>query len=285
MGGPGNALRLLRMDDGLARRAVEINWRNLALGHDVFEADGATFVRNVALPGIYDANFVFEIRVSEPGDIEQLLARAAREYLHAARLTFRVSPFTSPLFEARLALEGYEREEALVMLLDGPLRRATTRFDIRPIEDDAAWRAYTELKCLDWSEQAPRHNHDPADMTIPFGLAASSRLKCPPIRYVLAYDDGRAIGYCNGWEGHDGVGQVEDLFVHPAYRRRGIATALIHESVASARSRGAGPMVIVADPRDTPKQAYAALGWQPLAICRQYGKTLVGGPESTAQAG
>src|SRR6185295_7071164 len=160
---------------------------------------------------------------------------------------------------------------------EGPLRRATTRVDIHPIDDDEGWRGYTELRSLDWSEQAPRHNHDPADMTIPLGLASSSRLKCPPVHYMLAYDDRRAIGYCSAWEGHDGVGQVEDLFVHPAYRRRGVATALIHESVAIARRRGAGPIVIVADPADTAKRVYAALGWQPLAICRQYGKTLAGG--------
>jgi len=36
-------------------------------------------------------------------------------------------------------------------------------------------------------------------------------------------------------------------------------------------------VVIVADPTDTPKQAYAALGWQPLAICRQYGKKIIAG--------
>jgi hypothetical protein len=41
------------MDDRLVRRAVEVNWRHLPLGHDVFEADGATFVRKtrVALEG------------------------------------------------------------------------------------------------------------------------------------------------------------------------------------------------------------------------------------------
>ncbi len=260
------------MDERLLSRAVDVNFRNLALGHDVFEADGATFVRNLALPGIYDANFVFGIRVSRPDDIEQLLARTAREYAHATRLTFRLDPFTAPAFEACLALEGYERDEAHVMLLDGPLRRATRRVDIRPIQDETAWRAYAELKCMDWREQATRRNHDPEDKTTALGLASSNRLKCPPVRYVLAYEDGMAIGHCNAWEGPDGVGQVEDLFVHPSYRRSGIATALIHECVTLARRRGAGPVVIVADPADTPKQAYAALGWQPIAICRQYGK-------------
>jgi len=265
------------MDDRLARRGVEVNWRNLALGHDVFEAAGATFVRNFAFPGIYDANFVFGMCTSQPGDVEQLLARAAREYVHAARLTFRVDPFTPTVFEARLALEGYEHDEALVMVLDGPLRRATRRFDIRPIEDESAWHAYTELKCLDWREQALRRNLNPDDVTTARALASTNRLKCPPVQYLLAYEDGRAIGHCSAWAGPDEVGQVEDLFVHPAHRRQGIATALIHACVATARSGGAGPVVIVADPTDTPKHAYAALGWQPLAICRQYGKTIVAG--------
>jgi ribosomal protein S18 acetylase RimI-like enzyme len=260
------------MDDPLLRRAVEVNWQNLALGHNVFEADGATFVRNVALPGIYDANFIFRIRVSQTRDIEQLLARAAQEYAHATRVTFRVDPFTPAAFEARLALEGFERDEALVMLLDGPLRRAARGFDIRPIEDEAAWGAYAELKVIDQNEHATRRNRNPEDISIALGLASSNRLKCPPVRYVLAYEDARAIGHCNAWEGPDGIGQVEDLFVHPAYRHRGIATALIHECVGSARKGGAGPVVIVADPGDTPKHAYVALGWQPLAICRQYGK-------------
>jgi GNAT superfamily N-acetyltransferase len=265
------------MDDRLISRAVDVTWRNLALGHEVFDAEGATFVRNPLFPRIYDANFMFGIRVSQPGDIDQLLARAAQEYAHAACLTFRVDPFTPAAFEARLALEGYERHEALVMLLVGPLRRAAPRVDIRPVEDDEGWRAYTGLKCMEWSEHAQRRNHDPADMTIAVGLAASNRVKCPPVRYLLAYEDGQPIGHCHAWEGLDGVGQVEDLFVHPAYRRRGVATALIHACVASARTHGAGPVVIVANPDDTPKRAYAALGWQPVAICRQYGSMTVAG--------
>jgi hypothetical protein len=144
-------------------------------------------IETSATEHIYDANFVFGIRTSQPGDVEQLLARAAREYAHAARLTFRVDPFTPPIFEARLALEGYERDEALVMVLDGPLRKATS-----------------ELKCMDWSEQAPRRNLNPEDMTTARALASSNRLKCPPVQYVLAYEDGRAIGHCNAWEGLTG---------------------------------------------------------------------------------
>ena len=260
------------MDSRLVRRAVEVNFRNLALGHDVFEADGAVFVRNLALPAVYDANFVFGATASDPDDVERLLSRAASEYAHAARLTFRVDPFTPSALEARLALEGYERSEALVLLLDGPIRAKVRPFEIRPVEDEMAWRAYTELKSLDWREHAPAGRKDEEDAATGRALASTGRLKCPPVRYVLAYEDGRAVGYCNTWEGLDGMGQVEDLFVHSSYRHRGIATALIIHCVEAARALGAGPMVIVVNATNTAKTMYAAMGWRPVAICREYGK-------------
>ncbi|OGO52256.1 MAG: hypothetical protein A2148_06360 [Chloroflexi bacterium RBG_16_68_14] len=86
--------------------------------------------------------------------------------------------------------------------------------------------------------------------------------------------DGAPRAYCSSWEGIDGVGQVEYLFTHPEYRHRGLATALIHRSVADCRERGAGHVVIVADPADTPKQMYAAMGFRPVAIKRSYWKLM-----------
>jgi predicted GNAT family acetyltransferase len=70
--------------------------------------------------------------------------------------------------------------------------------------------------------------------------------------------------------GADGVGQVEDLYVEPEVRHRGLATALIHRAVADCRARGAGPVLIVADASDTPKAMYAAMGFRPLAVERKY---------------
>jgi ribosomal protein S18 acetylase RimI-like enzyme len=141
---------------------------------------------------------------------------------------------------------------------------------MRPISDDPAWKAYTDLKRLDWLDHAS--TDDSQDLSIPLGLASSNRLKCPPVQYVLAYEDEQAIGYCSAWRGLRGVGQVEDLFVHPAHRRRGIGTALLHHCVAVARSEGAKDVVIVVDPNNPAKNLYHSMGWQPVAVCRQYDK-------------
>jgi ribosomal protein S18 acetylase RimI-like enzyme len=255
----------------MLRHAMDVNWRNLALGHDVSRLDGAAFVRNTTLPDIYDANFVFDVTASEPAAIDGLMARVAREYTHAPKITFRLDPFTPPAFEARLVLEGYERSEAILMLLDGPLRRPASGVRIVSIDDEAGWTAYTELKRVDWREHATEKNFDP-DSAIADRLALSSRLKCPPVQYVLAYENGRAVGHCSAWGGLGGIGQVEELFVHREYRHRGIGTALLHRCVETARAGGAESTVIVVDAANTARHMYVELGWRPIALCRQYSK-------------
>ena len=67
---------------------------------------------------------------------------------------------------------------------------------------------------------------------------------------------------------------MEELYTQPEFRHRGLATALIHHCVADCRSHGAGSVVIVCAPGDTPKQMYAAMGFQPVAVKRNYWKKI-----------
>ncbi|HXK33515.1 MAG TPA: GNAT family N-acetyltransferase [Dehalococcoidia bacterium] len=257
----------------LARRALAVNDAHLALGHEVFAAAGGQFVRNAAVPRTYDANHVSSITASTPEEIAALLARAEKEFAHCRHRRFLCDARTPPQFEARLLLEGYAHDEGLVFVLDGELQAAPKPYDIRLIDDDAGWAAYADLKRGDWAEH--RERVAPGEpLSIGDEMARANEAKCPPARYWLAYDDGRPVGFFSSWSGIDGLGQVEDLFVHPAYRHRGIATALIAHCVADCRAGGAGPVVILADPADTPKHMYAAMGWAPVAVKRKYLKRL-----------
>jgi len=262
------------MDDRAIGRAVAVNWQNLALGHEVLRIDSATLVRNRALPNIYDANFVFGITVSESADIDRLLERVAREYAHAEQVTFRVDPSTPPPFEARLVMEGYSRSDALLLVLDGPLRGNPATCEVLRIQDDSMWQAYVELKRRDWDEYSTTSGLDAASSSVAEGLASSNRLKSPPVEYMLARENGQPVGFCSAWTGIEGMGQVEDLFVHPDYRHRGIATALLASCVTRLRAQGVGPVVLVTDPAATTKAMYGRLGWFPVAVCRQYGKRI-----------
>jgi hypothetical protein len=105
----------------LAGRAVDVDWANFALGNESYAADGGTFVRNPKYPGIYDANHVAHIEASTPSEIDALMARVEEDFAGIAYRRFETDFRTPPQFLARLALEGYTRDEALTMLLEGGL--------------------------------------------------------------------------------------------------------------------------------------------------------------------
>jgi GNAT superfamily N-acetyltransferase len=257
----------------VARRALAVNQANLMLGNETFTAEGATFVRDTAYPSIYDANHVANVTAATPDEIERLLARVEVEYAHARHRAFHTDFLTPPTFEARLQLDGYDASNALVMLLEGDLRSVAGPCDIRAVESEAAWAAFFELNKHDWSEHAARTGATGGE-PVGVDLARTQVRKWPPVRYWLAYADGEPRGYFNAWEGVNGIGQVENLFVQSDYRHRSLATALIHHCVADARAHGAGPVVIVADASDTPKNMYAAMGFRPVAVKRSYLKRL-----------
>ena len=257
----------------LASRALDVDAANLALGHETFEACGAIFVRNRGYPLIYDANHVAQIRASTPEEIDSLLARVEQEYDHAAHREFGVDFRTPPAFVARLLLDGYERRDSLVMVLEGDLDARPSDIEIRPVQTEDDWREYAALKKLDWLEHERRIKKAP-EPAVGEALYAVARLKQPPVQYWFACLKGRPLAYFNSWDGIDDVGQVEDLFTHPKFRHRRLATALIHQCVLECRRKGAGPVVIVADPADTPKQMYAAMGFRPVAVYSHYLKRL-----------
>ena len=68
----------------------------------------------------------------------------------------------------------------------------------------------------------------------------------------------------------EGLGYLENLFVLPEHRLKGVATALVQHCAAAARSKGAGLVFLPAAAEDTPKQMYARMGFQPLFHLRNY---------------
>jgi GNAT superfamily N-acetyltransferase len=262
-----------RIMPSLTEQAIATDAANFALGNETFELMGATFVRNLAIPDIYDANHVQFARPGTPEEIDSFLAAVDREYGHAGHRRFDVDFRTPPEFPARLSVEGYERDDGLILVLEGPLIGTAPDYDIRPVESEADWEAYWQLKLHDWHEHNRRSNRKAGD-DVARRMYEANRLKVPPVQYFMAYIKEKPVAYFNSWAGINGVGQVEDLFTHPRHRKKGIATALIHHCVADARAKGANQVVIAADPTDTPKQIYARMGWRPVAIVSHYLKRL-----------
>jgi ribosomal protein S18 acetylase RimI-like enzyme len=245
----------------LARRALAVHRAWLQLGNAVTTTELGTFVRNERAPLIWDANHVAEIRAATPAAIDTLLARVEREYAHCGHRRFDLDADTPAALEARLVAGGYRLRRFEMMVVEGSLAGAPRSIDIRPLAGMAAWAAFETLHRLDWLENAARLGLT-GDLAVAEQGAFVHRAQSPPARWWLAYDDGEPCGYFSSWGGFGGVGQAEDLFVHPDHRRRGIGTALVHHAVADARAHGAGPVALVVDPDDTPRQMYAAMGFR-----------------------
>ncbi len=250
-------------------RACETVAGYLELGNETFEAAHGRFVRNRATPRRWDANHVARVTAESDDPIAALFARAGVEFADYDYRRFDVDPLTPPPFVARLALDGFEQTRTVQLLLEGALRGEAKECDIRPALDDAAWEEFSQLEALDWQETTARQGQAFKPELIE-EFTASKRAKMPDVRYFLAYVDGRAVAYFSSWPGTNGVGMVEDLFTQREYRHRGIATALIAHCVADARARGAGPVIIGADPTDTPMRMYDALGFRPLMMTAQH---------------
>src|SRR3990170_218415 len=140
----------------LTRQALAVNQAFLALGNEVFEADGARFVRNREIPAIWDCNHVAHVRAATPEEIDRLLARADAEFGHLSYRRFDVDAYTPPEFEARLSHEGYRGGDALVMVLEGGPAGEPKPCEIRPIENEADWQAYEALPEIDWRDYVDR---------------------------------------------------------------------------------------------------------------------------------
>jgi GNAT superfamily N-acetyltransferase len=251
------------------RIAIRVDQEHEALGHRTFKAAGAVFVCNPALADIYIANYVRSVTAGAPDEIEGLLARAEREFAGCPHRCFEIDLDTPPPFEGRLVFEGYEVRVWVLMVLEGELHGRSRAADLRLVTDERGWAEADRLKKLDWAEGRARIGDEPLPK-VGERFALAARLKTPPDRKWLACVDGEARGMASAWSGTDGVGQVEDVFVEPEYRHRGLATALIHRCVADCRAGGAGPVVIVADAGDTPQAMYAAMGFRHVATKRRY---------------
>jgi GNAT superfamily N-acetyltransferase len=77
-------------------------------------------------------------------------------------------------------------------------------------------------------------------------------------RTYVAEEDGSVVGFAT-WAEADGGIELEDLFVDPGWRRRGIAAALVSRIVDVLRAQGAACLEVTANPHA--REFYSAAGF------------------------
>ncbi|GAA5130100.1 GNAT family N-acetyltransferase [Pseudonocardia adelaidensis] len=244
------------MDERTVGRAM---WRFWSLGGEVRALAGATAVRNAAAPDHPLGTFLCELRTEE---IAPLLAGPFRRVL--------VDPDTPPAAEAQLALHDWKLDVQLHLALPADAAVDPPASAARPVVDDAGWAEVRRLFRIDHLEEDARRGRSARSEAATTAAVAVRRGLGPGVTYLLAERSGEVAGCVATWPGEDGVGLVEDVFVHPGHRHRGVASELLRHAVTHARRRGAPCVAIGAEVGDTPKHLYNRFGFRPVAVARSY---------------
>ena len=252
-----------------------------SVGNLVDESALVRYVRNVERPDIWVANHMSRVRATSQSEIDQVLRQADRMFEHCTHRMAIVDSLTPDPFIARLVLDGFtELTPTLQMVLDGPLSLGDARreraevpesnqIELRPVVSDDDWETLYRLARANHLEGSSSHHRHFED-EITRLMIAGYRAKAAVSTFFLARCDGVACAYGSAIVGPHGMGIVEDLFTHQAYRHRGIATRIIARAVEHARGSGMGPMLIGPHATEPPKALYAALGFRPHCVTRQY---------------
>jgi GNAT superfamily N-acetyltransferase len=251
------------------RACAAYAWQR-ALGHETIAGPLCRVVRDPAHPDVWDANHVSAVRAATSPEIARVLACADEALAHCRHRLFVVDPFTPPAFAARLAMDDFrELTPTIQLVLEGPLQAAPPELDLRPVTSEADWQRLHALLRRDHAE-GERSQAGPLPEAVTLGMLASYRRKWPVYQFFLAREGDVDCAYGAGVLCEGGIGMVEDLFTLPEFRRRGIATAIIARAVAHVRAQGAREVLIGAHATEPPKRLYAALGFEPVCVTREY---------------
>jgi GNAT superfamily N-acetyltransferase len=251
------------MDERAVHRTAQRFW---SLGADVRALGGATAVRLRTAPGHPLGTFLCEVRTADPSE-------ALAEFVHrtgAPCPRVLVGPDTPPAAEAHLALHGWRLDVQLQLVLPAATPVDAPADRVRPVVDDAGWEHVHRLFRIDHLEEDARLGRPSRPERATASALSLRRGLGPAVTYLLAERGGDVAGCIAAWPGDDGVAMIEDVFVHPGHRRRGVASDLLRHAVTHARSHGAGPVLIGAEADDTPKHLYAGFGFHPAAVARSY---------------
>ena len=244
-----------------------------ALGHETRQASHCRLVLDREHPELWSGNHASGVRASEPPDIERTLAEIEAAFAYSRYRVVDVDGLTPPTFVARLALEEFEEQPAVILMtLGGALAPVQAPpITISAVASEDEWSEVRRLLELDHAELSRGGR---ADLTpeVTRGIFANFRVKAEFGGVFLARWEGRSCAYAAAIPAPGDFGLVDDLFTVQSFRRRGIASAMVRHCIAHLRGCGSETVFLTARAADRPKRLYARLGFRPAMLARRYVK-------------
>ncbi|MGF3023688.1 GNAT family N-acetyltransferase [Methylobacterium aquaticum] len=250
---------------------IETSRWHRELGHEVRSLPHARLIADASHLNVWDANHADAVSAATDREIEEVLDALDLHLTHSDWRVVHTDPFTPEAFVARLALDGFEEQPAIIqMALRGPVR-TSAYVETRPAASDDDWTTVANLVWQDHREGL-RTGNAVMSREVSEGVVAGYRAKAPACRFHLTIVEGVAVGYGSFAPGPRGAGIIEDLYPLPAYRGRGIASAMICTFSDQLYADGCTIVFLGARVETRARHLYANLGFRPVMLTRTWVK-------------
>lgn len=249
------------------RRLIEAYRWQRGLGHDIIATPYGRIVANWAHLTVWDANHADAVTAEQPEEIKALLTSMDDHLAHTPWRVVHTDPFTPEAFSARLALDGYVEQPAAIQMVLRHQLQTVPGSDITPIKTEADWRTLAALVRRD-HEESTRTGGAILSAKVTDSIVAGYRAKDGSYHFHLARIDGIPVAYGAWAVAPSGVGMIEGLFTLPAYRQRGIASALIAHFSGQLMAHGCDVVFLGALVGEQARHLYAKLGFHPVMLTR-----------------
>ena len=221
-------------------------------------------VRSPSLPAARDLNMVVVTGPQPTLDAERLrsLTEEALPDVPEPQVVIE-DDATSARIEPGLVAAGWKVERDVVMTLGDA--RAAERVDTSAVREGTEQEV---LALMDRWFDEEEGEKGPEVVAQLVEYARRETRVTPEHRFVV--DDGGVPIGMSCFRLIDGLAQVEDVFVVPEARGRGVGGALVARAIAEARAAAPQTTFIVADADDRPRALYARLGFQPQTTFRSF---------------
>ncbi|KCZ46417.1 MULTISPECIES: GNAT family N-acetyltransferase [unclassified Hyphomonas] len=255
----------------LAKRACETYQFHASIGMDVIEENFCSSLQDTERAEVWDRNRIIDMTARTAAEIDQMMEFASSRTKLVGYSYIFATPFTSPAIIARLLLDDYQEQTPIIqMVLQSEVSvRRPAGFRIKPVSTDGDWRYLHDLVRADHTEGARTQGHI-LDAEVTRGIVEGYRGKSGPCQFFLGFLDDALCAYGSATIAPNGMGMIEDLFTLPAFRRRGIATALISAFAERLRQASCEEILIGSMATEPPKVLYQKIGFHPVCVTRSF---------------
>lgn len=249
-----------------ARVAEARRWFRL-LGHVPRRVPGGIVVITPEHPETWDVNFLISDNDALPEDV---LAALDGHFPSGGPRVLHVDSLTPPAVEAAVALAGYVQEVHTLEMVARDVLGAVLPLPRIALSEVSRTHDLQQLEALVQADHLEGARTGQIDDAVAAGLMANMRRHSTIARYRLIIFEGMTVGYGLAVACPNGLGLIENLFVLPQWRKRGVMSAFLHAADRLLRDAGCNAVFLDAHVHDRPKHLYARLGFAPVALNRTW---------------